>query len=185
LAISLALDLKEGEVAKVPIKVGVSYLIFAATKRTEPDLTKLATERDSIRQRLLGDRQGQVYDAYLRAARPRASASRPSSCSADWPRPPCSCWASRSSTRPRCRPRSSASRATPLGLAPTDVRCPSDVPLKAGNVFTSTAQLDGQQVTFTVRQNDDQGNVHIQSSGLVVVDKIEKTPAERATRTPA
>jgi hypothetical protein len=40
-------------------------------------------------------------------------------------------------------------------------------------------------VTFTVRQNDDQGNVHIQSSGLVVVDKIEKTPAERATRTPA
>lgn len=68
------------------------------------------------------------------------------------------------------------------GLAPTDVRCPSDVPLKAGNVFTSTAQLDGQQVTFTVRQNDDQGNVHIQSSGLVVVDKIEKTLAERATQ---
>ena len=68
------------------------------------------------------------------------------------------------------------------GLAPTDVRCPSDVPLKAGNVFTCTAQLDGQQVTYTVKQNDDQGNVHIQSSGLVVVDKIEKTLAERVTQ---
>lgn len=71
LARSVALDLKEGEVAKVPIKVGVSYLIFAATKRTEPDLTKLATERDSIRQRVLGDRQSQVYDAYIRTARQR------------------------------------------------------------------------------------------------------------------
>ena len=68
------------------------------------------------------------------------------------------------------------------GLAPTDVRCPTDVPLKAGNVFTCTAQLDGQQVTYTVKQNDDQGNVHIQSSGLVVVDKIEKTLAERVTQ---
>ena len=67
------------------------------------------------------------------------------------------------------------------GLAPTDVRCPTDVPLQAGNVFTCTAQLDGQQVTYTVKQNDDQGNVHIQSSGLVVVDKIEKTLAERVT----
>jgi len=67
------------------------------------------------------------------------------------------------------------------GIEPTDVRCPSDVPLQAGNVFTCTAQLDGQQVTYTVKQNDDQGNVHIQSSGLVVVDKIEKTLAERVT----
>ena len=68
------------------------------------------------------------------------------------------------------------------GLAPTDVRCPTDVPLQAGNVFTCTAQLDGQQVTYTVKQNDDQGNVHIQSSGLVVVDKIEKTLAERVSQ---
>ena len=66
--------------------------------------------------------------------------------------------------------------------APTDVRCPTDIPLQAGNVFTCTAQLDGQQVTYTVKQNDDQGNVHIQSSGLVVVDKIEKTLAERASQ---
>lgn len=68
------------------------------------------------------------------------------------------------------------------GLEPTDVRCPADVPLQAGNEFTCTAQLDGQQVTYTVKQNDDQGNVHIQSSGLVVVDKIEKTLAERVTQ---
>jgi hypothetical protein len=68
------------------------------------------------------------------------------------------------------------------GLEPTDVRCPTEVPLQAGSVFTCTAQLDGQQVTYTVKQNDDQGNVHIQSSGLVVVDKIEKTLAERVSQ---
>ena len=68
---SAALELKEGEVAKAPIKVGVSYLIFAATKRTEADLTKLASQRDSIRQRILGERQSLVYNAYIRDTRLR------------------------------------------------------------------------------------------------------------------
>jgi hypothetical protein len=48
-----------------------------------------------------------------------------------------------------------------------------------------TAQLDGQQVTYTVKQNDEQGNVHIQGSGLVVVDKIEQTLAERSRSWPS
>ena len=71
------------------------------------------------------------------------------------------------------------------GLAPTDVRCPSDVPLKAGNVFACTTQLRRPAGDLHRQADDDQGNVHIQSTGLVVVDKIEKTPAERAPRTPA
>jgi peptidyl-prolyl cis-trans isomerase D len=63
--------LKEGEVAKAPIKVGVSYLIFAAKKRTEPDLSKLPQERDSIRQGLLNEQQGLAYDAFVKSARKR------------------------------------------------------------------------------------------------------------------
>ncbi len=65
------------------------------------------------------------------------------------------------------------------GLDPTDVHCPSNVPLHAGDVSTCTAQLDGQPVSYQVRQEDDKGNVHIQSSGFVVVAPIEKTLADR------
>ncbi len=61
--------LKEGEVARNPVKVGTSYLIFAATKRTEADLSKLPAERDSIRQILLNERQSTALEAYLKAVR--------------------------------------------------------------------------------------------------------------------
>jgi peptidyl-prolyl cis-trans isomerase D len=64
-------SLKEGEVAKAPIKVGASYLIFAAKKRSEADLSKLPQERDGIRQSLLNERQGLAYDAYVKATRKR------------------------------------------------------------------------------------------------------------------
>ena len=63
--------LKEGEVAKAPIKVGASYLIFAAKKRTEADLSKLPQEREGVRQSLLGERQGLAYDSFTKAARKR------------------------------------------------------------------------------------------------------------------
>jgi len=63
--------LKEGEVAKVPIKVGASYLIFAAKKRTEADLSKLPQEREGVRQALLSERQNQAYDAFSKATRKR------------------------------------------------------------------------------------------------------------------
>jgi hypothetical protein len=65
------------------------------------------------------------------------------------------------------------------GVDPTDVHCPANLPLHAGDVSTCTAQLDGQPVTYSVRQDDDKGNVHIQSAGFVVVDTIEKTLAQR------
>ena len=63
--------LKEGEVAKIPIKVGASYLIFAAKKRTEADLSKLPQDREGVRQALLNERQGQAYDAFTKASRKR------------------------------------------------------------------------------------------------------------------
>ncbi|HEU0176802.1 MAG TPA: peptidyl-prolyl cis-trans isomerase [Blastocatellia bacterium] len=64
-------SLKEGEVAKSPIKVGASYLIFAAKKRDEADLSKLPQERDGVRQSILSERQSLAFDAFVKAARKR------------------------------------------------------------------------------------------------------------------
>ena len=66
-----ALSLKEGEVGKTPVKFGAGYLVLAATKRTEPDLSKLASEREGIRQRMLSERQQVTYDTYLKETRKR------------------------------------------------------------------------------------------------------------------
>lgn len=66
-----ALALKEGEAAKAPVKVGASYLIFIAKKRTEADLSKLPQEREGVRQTILDERQNQAYDAFVKAARKR------------------------------------------------------------------------------------------------------------------
>jgi hypothetical protein len=60
-----------------------------------------------------------------------------------------------------------------LGLTPTDVVCPGSIPVEAGRVDTCSAALEGEQVSYTVRQTDDQGNVTINSSGFVVVSQVE------------
>ncbi len=63
---------KENEVVKAPIKTGAgTYLIFAATKRTEADMSKFAEQKRSIRMQLEGERGSLVYDAYVKAARKR------------------------------------------------------------------------------------------------------------------
>jgi peptidyl-prolyl cis-trans isomerase D len=63
------MTLKEGEVYKTPIKVGASYLIFAATKRTEADLSKLPAQRDGIRQSIISERQQVTFEAFVKSAR--------------------------------------------------------------------------------------------------------------------
>jgi peptidyl-prolyl cis-trans isomerase D len=65
------MSLKEGEAAKTPIKVGASYLIFAAKKRTEADLSKLSQEREGVRQNILSERQNMAYETFIKAARKR------------------------------------------------------------------------------------------------------------------
>lgn len=62
-------QVKAGEVSKVPIKTGVNYLIFAATSRTEPDLSQLATQRDALRERLQSEQGSMLYDAYVKGLR--------------------------------------------------------------------------------------------------------------------
>lgn len=68
---SAMMTLKDGEVSKTPVKVGASYLIFAATKRTEPDLSKLPAEREGIRQGIIAERQNAAYEAFVKTARKR------------------------------------------------------------------------------------------------------------------
>jgi hypothetical protein len=47
-----------------------------------------------------------------------------------------------------------------LGLSGTPtVTCPDSVPIEQGNVFTCTAELDGDTVDVEVTQTDDKGNV--------------------------
>src|SRR5262245_2278754 len=65
------MSLKEGETVKSPIKAGASYLIFAAKKRTEADLSKLPQEREGVRQSILSERQNLAYDTFIKAARKR------------------------------------------------------------------------------------------------------------------
>jgi peptidyl-prolyl cis-trans isomerase D len=68
---AVGLRLKEGEVTKSPVKFGAGYLIFAATKRTEADMSKLGADRESLRQRILQERQNVLYDTYIKEARKR------------------------------------------------------------------------------------------------------------------
>ena len=67
-----------------------------------------------------------------------------------------------------------------VDVLPTDVTCPEDVPAEAGDTFTCTAQLDGQPVTYTARQTDDEGNVEFElDDQIVFVDRVEQLLAEQ------
>jgi peptidyl-prolyl cis-trans isomerase D len=69
LAKTALLGLKEGDVYKTPIKVGAEYLIFAAVKRTEADLSKLSAERDTIRDSIQSERERAAYEAFIKSTR--------------------------------------------------------------------------------------------------------------------
>ncbi|MGY1673754.1 DUF4333 domain-containing protein [Geodermatophilus sp. SYSU D00710] len=65
------------------------------------------------------------------------------------------------------------------GVTVTDVSCPEDVELAAGTVSTCTAQVEGQEVSYTVEQTDDEGNVTISSDAVFVqVADVEASLAE-------
>ncbi len=71
---ALMLTLKEGEVCRTPVKVGASYLIFAAVKRADADLTRLAAEKETLRQTIIGERQNVFFDTFIKNARKRYEA---------------------------------------------------------------------------------------------------------------
>lgn len=74
----------------------------------------------------------------------------------------------------------SASTAQQAGMAPTDVECPADVTAEAGGVFTCTARLDGQPVSYTVRQRDDEGSIRFElDTDFVIMERVERAVAEQ------
>ena len=61
-----------------------------------------------------------------------------------------------------------------VGVAATGVSCPADVKVATGTTFSCSGTVDGQAVSFTVRETDDKGNVHIDSDNTFVsVAKVE------------
>jgi hypothetical protein len=67
-----------------------------------------------------------------------------------------------------------------VGVAATGVSCPADVEVATGTTFSCTGQVDGQPVSFTVRETDDKGNVHIDSdNSFVDVAKVEASVAKQ------
>ena len=67
-----------------------------------------------------------------------------------------------------------------VGVAATAVSCPPDVAVAAGTTFSCTGKVDGQAVSFTVRETDDKGNVHINSdNSFVDIAKVEASVAKQ------
>lgn len=62
-----------------------------------------------------------------------------------------------------------------VGFAPVDVRCPESIEVAAGTTTTCTATLDGQALTYGVRQDDDQGNLTITHDRTLLVAELDST----------
>jgi len=61
----LIYGLKQGEFSKTPIKVNDNWVIVGITKRTDADATGFATQRDTLKQSLISERQDQVFEDYV------------------------------------------------------------------------------------------------------------------------
>jgi peptidyl-prolyl cis-trans isomerase D len=68
-------NLKAGEVAKTPIKVGDNWYVVGVTNRTEANLDEIAKERDQILQGLLATRRSKVFSDFLAEARQKLEAA--------------------------------------------------------------------------------------------------------------
>ena len=68
----LIYSLKQGEIAKAPIKVGENWVIVGVVKREEPDFSSFnAGEQDRLKQQLVGERENQVFEDYIASVQQR------------------------------------------------------------------------------------------------------------------
>lgn len=63
--------LKAGEVTKVPVKVGDSWVVLGVTRRANADLAAFAGQRNQLMSTMLDERKNQVFEDYVRAAHQR------------------------------------------------------------------------------------------------------------------
>jgi hypothetical protein len=67
-----------------------------------------------------------------------------------------------------------------IGITPTGVSCPTGIAMTAGTTFTCTATLDGQPISYTVKETDDSGHVRVDSdNNLILVRKVEQSVAQQ------
>lgn len=64
-------NLKAGEVTKTPVKIGESWVVVGATKRTDADLAEFAKQREQLTEQALSESRIGVYEDYLTNARQR------------------------------------------------------------------------------------------------------------------
>ena len=65
-------SLKQGEVAKAPIKVNDNWVVVGVVKRAEPDFSSFNSgERDRLKQQLVGQRETQVFEDYIAGVQQR------------------------------------------------------------------------------------------------------------------
>lgn len=66
-----------------------------------------------------------------------------------------------------------------VGQKPTAVTCPDAVAIKTGGTFECKAAFGAPTATVVIAQDDDQGNVTIQSiTGILIAAKLEKQVAD-------
>jgi hypothetical protein len=63
--------LAENGVTREPVKISDNYVVIGAAKRIEADLAEFAKQRDTLMQQALTERQSQVYQDFISAARER------------------------------------------------------------------------------------------------------------------
>jgi Domain of unknown function (DUF4333) len=68
---------------------------------------------------------------------------------------------------------------TAVQVAPADVRCPADIKAEAGGIFTCTATVEQQPVTYTVNQDDAEGHLTITYDRLLKLAEVETIVADQ------
>ncbi|HLA12544.1 MAG TPA: peptidyl-prolyl cis-trans isomerase [Pyrinomonadaceae bacterium] len=63
--------LQSEQVTTTPIKVGENWVIVGVSKRTEADLAEFASQRDTLTNSLLSERQNQVFEDYISTVQDR------------------------------------------------------------------------------------------------------------------
>lgn len=64
-------NLKAGEVSKTPIKIGETWVVVGAAKRTEADLAEFAKQRTELTQTALSARRNAVFEDHIAAVQAR------------------------------------------------------------------------------------------------------------------
>ncbi len=68
------------------------------------------------------------------------------------------------------------------GVTPAGVQCPDRIPTGKGGTVTCSASLEGQPLTYTVTQTDDQGALNIAYTRVLQVTSVNDQLAAQLTK---